>query len=340
MIPNFFDSSKCGTMFRPDTATAAAEGRQYAADHNIPASKKGGNEPNIILSVIDMQADFINPQSSNLPGNLAVPGAVDDVKRLCNFIFDNVERITHIVASLDTHYLFQPFHQFNWMAGSNPADGYKEGDNPKPFTLITQEDIANSAWLPTRMPLHMRDMVRRLELGSKKQLCIWPVHCELGTPGHALDPCLMEAIHFHAGARSNQYGLTIKGGSYFSEHYGILQAEVPFDDDQDTQLNMTIVNKWMEADAIYFAGEAKSHCVLETLNQVAEVFQQKSPQMLERLHVLQDCTSSVADLVDENGTVLVPFDDIANDRFKELAKMGFKFVNSTEPILLGSATTV
>ncbi len=80
MTPSYYDPSRCGTMFKSDTAQAAKEGRQFAIDNMIPAADNCGSEPNVILSIIDMQADFINPESSNLPGNLCVPGAVEDVE--------------------------------------------------------------------------------------------------------------------------------------------------------------------------------------------------------------------------------------------------------------------
>lgn len=341
MIPSFYDSSKCGTMFSPDTHGAALAGRDFAKANNIVATAADKNK-RIVLSLIDMQADFINPASSNVPGNLAVPGAVADVDRVNQFIFANVEKIAHIFATLDTHYLYQCFHPLNWIAGANsnvvhsagPKKGqpYQEGEHPDPFTLIPLADIRSDAWRPARLANRMMKMVEKLESEGKKTLCIWPIHCELGTPGHALDPTLMEAIHFHAGCRSDQYDLTQKGMSQSSEHYGALQAEVTFADDDKTTLNMDIVNKWQNADRIYFAGQAKSHCVLETLNQAVAIFQQRSPEVLQRLFVLEDCMSSVPDIIDDAGNVIVAFDQIANDRFKELAALGVQFVKSTDPI--------
>ena len=331
MRPSFFDPQKCGTMFKPDVDRAAAEGKEWAKKNGVPSSRQDTGQ-SIILCLIDMQVDFIGPPASNYPGNLSVPGAVEDVQRVCQFIFDNAAKIGHIVASLDTHYLYQPFHRMNWIAGSKPASGYQEGDHPHPFTLITSQDIEKDVWRPARQISRMQQMVSKLESEHKKQLCIWPYHCELGTPGHALDPSLMETIHWHSAARSNQYDLTEKGKSQSSEHYGILKAEVEFKDDVLTLLNVDMVNKLSKADLIYFAGEARTHCCLETLNQVASIFSQKSPEVLKRIRVLEDCMSNVPDIKDGTGRTLVPFGQIATDRFNELKKMGFQFVKSTEPI--------
>ena len=322
MTPKFFDPALCGTMFKPDCASAFLEGRQYGADTGIPASALDTDQ-RIILCLIDMQVDFINPPTSNYPGNLAVPGAVQDVERVCQFIFDNAAQISHIVASLDTHHLYQPFHPFNWIAGTSPAEGYETGDHPNPFTIITLADIHGGVWQPARMPTRMNEMVRRLESEAKKQLCIWPLHCENGTPGHALDPMLMQAIHWHSGARRDQYDLLVKGISGSAEHYGLLQAEVQFPDDKNTELDMRVVNKWSKADRIYFAGQARTHCVHETLRQVADVFSTHSPELLDKIFVLEDCMSNVPDIMNEHGSTIVPFNQITTDFFATLATKGF-----------------
>ena len=331
--PHFYDAAKCGTLFKPELEEAALEGIQFARDNGIPSSSEDKTR-NVILSIIDNQVDFTNPTL----GNLYVAGAEQDLDRLCQFIFGNVGRISHVLASLDTHYLYQPFHAYMWVAGANntlsrkTGQPYQEGEHPDAFTLISMDDINSGVWRPCRLPQRMQQMIKKLEHDGKKTLCIWPLHCILGTPGHALDPALMETIFFHAAARKNQYDLTEKGMSQSAEHYGILQAEAQFSDDPQTQLNTRVLNKWEDADVIYFAGQAKSHCVLETLNQVVEIFLKTSPEVIKKIRVLSDCTSSIPDICDENGKVIVPFDDIAEARFTELEKLGVQFVNSTDPI--------
>lgn len=356
-VPGYYESNesvidhRCGKFVNPRVDQSAQAGREYAIKNKIKSSAAShrAGRPNIILSVIDMQLDFIAPDQEDGTGNktigsLCVPGAVGDVDRLNRFIYANIESISSIVASLDTHYLFQPFHRFNWEAGESPTvhamgakknQAYVTGENPDPFTMITLKDVQNDTWRPVRHPQRMLDMLTKLEQTAKKNLMIWPLHCILGTPGHAFDSTFMEAVFFHAAARSEQYDATVKGMSSLSEHYGILKAEVEFSDDPNTQLNTSIVNKWEKADRIYFAGEAKSHCVLETLSQVVEIFTQRGKnQLLEKLYVLEDCMSSVPDVVDERGKVLVPFDEIANAAFSKFKKSGVKFVKSTDSIVI------
>lgn len=333
-VPSWYNASDCGVLRLPDLGRAAKSGAEFAKANGITKAQKWQNDDvSIILSVIDCQIDFTNPE-----GALFVPGSVGDTDRLNRFIYGHVGSISHVVASLDSHYLFQPFHPLNWVAGPKPtsrADGtpYQEGDHPDPFTIITLRDVRNGSWLALRFPKKMQTYLEGLEGNAKKQLCIWPLHCILGTPGHAWDPAFAEALTFHAACRNNQYDATTKGMSQLSEHYGILQAEVGFPEDPNTQLNTQVLTKWEQADAVYFAGQAKSHCCLATLEQIVAIFQgQGKNHILEKLHVLRDCMSSVGDIELPDGTK-IEFDKMTNERFAELEKLGVKFVDSTDAIV-------
>ena len=81
---------------------------------------------------------------------------------------------------------------------------------------------------------------------------------------------------------------------------------------------------------MYVAGQASSHCVLETLRQMTELF--TSRDVVEKIHVLEDCTSPVPDVMDGKGNVIVPFAQMTSDPFDELKTKGVKFVKSTDPV--------
>lgn len=333
-IPSWYSGvTDCGVLRLPNLDRAAKSGTEFARQNGIKKAQRWQNEsPSVVLSVIDCQIDFTNPE-----GALFVPGAVEDTDRLNRFIYGNVGYISHVIASLDSHYLYQPFHRFNWVAGPRPtsrADGtpYTEGEHPDPFTIVTLKDVRDGVWMALRFPQKMQTYLEKLETDAKKQLCIWPIHCILGTPGHAWDPAFAEAMTFHASARNNQYDATTKGMSQLSEHYGILQAEVEFPEDPNTGLNTRILTKWEQADKVYFAGQAKSHCCLATLEQVVATFQgQNKNHILEKMYVLRDCMSSVGDIDLPDGTK-IEFDKMTNARFVELEKSGVKFVDSTDDI--------
>lgn len=333
-LPSWYGPKDCGVLRFPDMNRAAESGAEFARAHGTKKCQKWQNEsPSIVLSVIDCQADFTNPNG----GSLFVPGSVEDTDRLCRFMYRNVEHLSHVLGSLDSHYLFQPFHRFNWIAGSKPtsrADGtaYQEGDHPDPFTIITLQDVRDGAWLSLRHPQKIQEYLRKLENEAKKNLCIWPLHCILGTTGHSWDSSFAEALAFHSAARNNQWDATTKGMSQLSEHYGILQAEVPFPEDPNTQINTRVLAKWSEADRVYFAGQAKSHCCLATLEQVVASFQgQGRDDILQKLFVLRDCMSSVSDIDLPDGTK-IKFDEMTNARFAEMEQLGVKFVDSTDDV--------
>ena len=71
-------------------------------------------------------------------------------------------------------------------------------------------------------------------------------------------------------------------------------AEVPYADDPDTQFNTKFVNTLAEADQIYVAGEAGSHCVKATVEHVVDYFtEQFGDQAARKLVLITDCMSPV-----------------------------------------------
>ena len=75
------------------------------------------------------------------------------------------------------------------------------------------------------------------------------------------------------------------------------------------------------ADAIIIAGEAESHCVLETVEDLVEEFSAQ-PETLQKIYFLSDCTSPVLHPD-------VDFHAIALERFAEFEKQGVNFIEST-----------
>lgn len=99
-----------------------------------------------ILLIIDPQNDF-HPQGGtpgtklyHPEGSLAVSGANEDSERIAEFIFKNYKNIHEIYVSMDSHH---PSHIAHGMFWSN-----SKGEQPSPFTLISNEDICNGIWLP------------------------------------------------------------------------------------------------------------------------------------------------------------------------------------------------
>ena len=80
----------------------------------------------------------------------------------------------------------------------------------------------------------------------------------------------------------------------------------------------------MQHDKVYIAGEAKSHCVLETERQLVDHYAHQ-PAMLQKLYFLKDCTSSV-----QHPTI--DFDALAETELEKMKEMGVHIVLSTDPV--------
>jgi nicotinamidase/pyrazinamidase len=266
----------------------------------------------IALILVDYQHDFVDPT-----GTLYVPGSQQDVARLLTWFYANAHKISSIYASLDTHLPFQIFYSSWW---KNP----QTGEHPQPYTTITVDDVTNMKWVPVIDPNWSVRYVHQLQEKAKKDLMIWPYHTMEGTLGHMLVAPLCEAIAWHCAARNAQPTYVVKGRTMRTEYYGIFGAEIPDPEDPESSLNVTPLDAVMKHDRVYIAGEAKSHCVLETKRQLLGRFGNQ-PELLKRLHLLRDCTSSV-----QHPTI--DFDALAEAELAVMEQQGVQMVLSTEPI--------
>jgi nicotinamidase-related amidase len=197
------------------------------------------------------------------------------------------------------------------------------GEHPAPFTPIGSDDVRHGLWKPLIEPDWSVEYVLKLEEQAKKVLMIWPYHTMIGTPGQAITPALYEAIAYHAGARQAQPIFLTKGSIPETEHYSILEPEVKIPGHPLGEINTAFLDMLRAYDLIYIAGQAKSHCVLETVSSIARAFAQE-PGFMSRLRLLIDCTSSSPTSID--------FDAIANEALAAYARQGMKLVRSTDPI--------
>lgn len=275
----------------------------------LPAA---GDQEKIALVLADYQHDFVEPT-----GALYVPGSQEDVARLLRWFYANAHKITTLYASLDTHLPFQIFYSSWWKKPGSE-------EHPQPFTVISGADIEQNAWTPLLEPAWSAYYVHQLQQQAKKDLMIWPYHTMEGTLGHMLVAPLSEAIAWHSAARDTQPVYIEKGRTTRTEFYGIFGAEVPDPQAPESSLNTALIDAVMQHDRVYIAGEAKSHCVLETERQLVTYLADR-PHMLQKLYHLKDCTSSV-----QHPTI--DFDAMAESELARMQQMGVHLVTSEEPI--------
>lgn len=263
------DKNSIGKSLNPVSLSALLTKAEKEA---IPAAQT--DNENVLLLIIDMQKDFMET------GALPVQGSLQDVYYLTRFIYDNASRISKIAISLDTHNPFQIFHPCWWQD--------KDGNNPLPFTTITADDCENGKWIPVLEPELSRDYVYHLGKLGKKTLVIWPYHCLQGTEGASLENQLANMIYFHSVTRKTTVDSLVKGSDPLTEMYGILKPEY----DPKGYVNVDFLMKMEQYHKIIIAGEAKSHCVMESVKQILDHYSTRK-DITSRIYILEDCMSSI-----------------------------------------------
>jgi nicotinamidase/pyrazinamidase len=232
------------------------------------------------LVVIDPQVDFCDPA-----GALYVTGAEKDVHRLSEMIRRVAPKLDDIHVTLDSHRLIDVAHPVCWKDSS--------GRHPVPFTIITAADVEAGRWTPVLPGLYRRLLayVRTLEANGRYPLCIWPPHCLIGSQGHCVMPELRDALQGWETQRFAMVDYVTKGSNPWTEHYSAVCADVPDPSDPGTQINTRFVQTLMDADLVAIAGEAGSHCLANTVRDIAANFGDDS--YIRRLVLLEDATSPV-----------------------------------------------
>src|SRR5438105_2800987 len=302
-IPPHFRPERVAEVWRVDYEPRAAEAAAWAEQHGIrPAAEDGVRT---CLLAVDCQNTFCTPGFE-----LFVRGAPDDSRRLCEWVYRNLGRLTEIAPTLDTHHAIQIFHAA-FLVGP-------DGRHPPPYTVVSVADVDAGSWRAADPALqkHLEHYVRELAAGGKYELTVWPYHAMLGGTGHALVSALEEALFFHSLARGAAPRFEVKGDDPLTEHYSALGPEVGGEPD------VALVEHLRGFDAVYVAGQAKSHCVAWTVDDLLRL----APDLAPRLYLLEDCTSPVV------VPGAVDFTAQADAAFARFAKAGVHVVRSTEPI--------
>lgn len=241
---------------------------------------------------------------------LAVPGAWEDSIRLSKFIKEAGHLISKITVTLDTHQQYDIAHSLFWKD--------KNGNHPNPFTLISNQSIKDEEWTPvdSSKKKYVLEYTAALESAGLYKLFIWPAHCIVGTVGHnVILPIMKELLDWENKYISRVNYLT-KGHNPYTEHYGGFQAEYPLANDNTTQLNSKLIEKFEKADMILLTGQALSHCVASTVRQLANNFGEDN---IKKLVLLIDTTSSVSG-----------FEQQGQDFVKEMEGRGMRVVKTTD----------
>lgn len=273
----------------------------------------------ISLLIIDPQNDFCDipererPMLENgarLNPALPVSGADRDMKRLAAFIARAGDRLREIHVTLDSHNPVDIAHPSWW----RDADGAA----PAPFTVISAAAVRAGTWRASDPARQARSLayVESLERNGRYALVIWPEHCLIGHWGHNLHSALAEALDTWARKRLDTVDFVMKGMNPHTEHYSAVRAEVPDPTDPATLTNETLIAKLATADTILIAGEALSHCVANTVRDIADSL---GTENVGKMVLLSDCTSPVGG-----------FERLGEDFVREMTARGMRVASSTD----------
>jgi nicotinamidase-related amidase len=255
------------------------------------------------LLLIDAQYDFCHPE-----GALYVKGADEDMLRLANWIKRNADNLDFICFTLDQHLWKTVFHPI-WFQDSN-------GQNPSPFTTISASDVTNGKWIPQFYPQETLRYLQDLEAQGQFAHTIWPPHCLIGSMGASLFEPVAQAI-FDWAKTGKDYLPVAKGAHPLTEHYGIFQAQIPIADEPATRLNTELIQKLDQYERIFIAGEAQSHCVATSIDQLLT----HAPETAKKMIILNDCMSPVPG-----------FEHLADDIYRRANELMYK-MTSQDPII-------
>jgi nicotinamidase-related amidase len=328
-LPPHFEPGRVGEVWRVPYEDRAREAPAWAERNELgPVTEDSFR---IALLAVDVQNTFCIPDFELFVGGQSGTAAVGDTERLCEFIYRNLGSITRIFPSLDTHHAMQVFHAI-WLVD-------EQGEHPDPFTLVSFEDVESGRWRMNAAVAralgidvdyaqrHLLHYARRLAEGGKYDLTIWPYHAMLGGIGHALVSALEEAVFFHGIARQSDPEFLVKGDNPLTEHYSMLGPEVTEGPDGDRLggKNRELIEKLLGFDAVVIAGQAKSHCLAWTIDDLLEE-EETGVRLAERTYLLEDCTSPIV------VPGVVDYTDEANAAFERYATAGMHAVRSTDPL--------
>ncbi|WP_225412532.1 cysteine hydrolase family protein [Stigmatella hybrida] len=336
-LPAFYRPSHAGTYgYSPNAGVLQTEAMTWSAANGL--SPAATDRFNLHLLLIDVQKDFCFPEGSLYVAGRSGRGAIDDSRRIAEFVYRNLGVLSNVTTTLDTHFAYQIFFPSFWVD--------ENGQMLTPYREVTREQIergqarpnpavakwlcgGNYPWLLKQVKYYCDE----LERAGKYTLYLWPPHCLLGSDGHALAGVVQEARLFHAFARGAQSWCEVKGGNPLTENYSVLRPEVlsRHDGQPLAQRNTQFLKTLLTADAVVIAGQAASHCVKSSIDDLLSEIVAQDAALARKVYLLTDCMSSVT-VPDGKGGFAADFTPQAEAALQRFADAGMHLVKSTDPL--------
>lgn len=336
-LPPSYDAARAARWdYGPDQQAVFDVAASWRKAHDLKPA--GSDKFNLHVLLIDVQKDFCFPQGSLYVGGRSGRGAIDDNRRIAEFLYRNLGAITNVTATMDTHFAYQIFFPSFWIDREDrPLTPHQEitADQVRSGALRPNPAVAkwlcegNYGWLLKQATYYCTE----LEQAGKYKLYLWPPHCLLGSDGHALAGAVHEARLFHAFARGAQSWVEVKGGNPLTENYSVLRPEVltRHDGQPLAQRNTQFLRTLLTSDAVVIAGQAASHCVKSSIDDLLTEIVAKDPALARKVYIMTDCMSSVT-VPDGKGGFALDFTPQAEAAYQRFADAGMHLVKSTDPL--------
>lgn len=259
----------------------------------------------IHLLIIDPQNDFCSPD-----GALYVQGAEHDMQRLADFIDKYRSKINGITVTFDSHKSFHIASPSFWIDSQT-------GTHPEYFTIIKKKDVLSGRYYAA-VPAYQKlaeYYVWELESNGRYELCIWPPHCLIGSSGANIYKPLFDAIERYNTEIYNATEYIYKSANSFTEQYSVLRADVSMGEKDNIYASSRIAHTVATNDVILVAGEALSHCVANSLLDIAKYISKD----LRKFVLLEDASSSVGE-----------FEYLAEIFLDRASDLGLRVMNTTD----------
>jgi nicotinamidase-related amidase len=339
-LPRFYAAKHAESYaYAPDTQALFGAAAEWRRAHALTPSACDAR--NVHLLLIDVQKDFCFPQGSLYVAGRSGRGALDDNRRIAEFIYRNLHLITNITATLDTHFAYQIFFASFWVdSHDQPLAAHREIAIADIDSGAVRPNPAMAGWLcdgnyPWLLK-QVRHYCAELERAGKYRLYLWPPHCILGSDGHALAGVVQEARMFHAYARGAQSLVEVKGGHPLTENYSVFSPEVltRHDGQPLAQRTTAFIRTLLASDAVVIAGQAASHCVKSSIDDLLEEILAFDRTLARKVYILSDCMSAVT-VPDGKGGFAADFTQQAEQALARFADAGMHVVTSTETVASG-----
>lgn len=338
-IPEHYDPTHARQFtYRPDAQKLFEAATAFRREHHLLPAASDVRRNHLVL--IDVQRDFCFPEGTLYVGGRSGHGALDDNDRIARFIYGNLAAISEITCTLDSHLPFQTFFASFWVDRSGSplsphrtisVDQIRSGDvrpNPDVVDAVGAPDLD---WLTKQVLFYAESLAK----AGKYVLYLWPPHVLIGGDGHALVGVIQEARLFHAYVRGARNGVEIKGMHALTENYSVFSPEVLLSHDGASLAtrNGALIESLLKEDRLVIAGQASSHCVKSSIDDLLDAIREKDPALARRVYILEDAMSAVAvPNPDSPGAFFADFTQDAQNALGRYAAAGMHVVRTTTPV--------